>query len=102
MASMTDIATCLHCNRLISGGYLDRAEAILREHRTHLQSKALAAGGYIEAERGAYGCDSGCEGVRYVVYGARDEEIENRWEFGDIDADLLHEMSDYYGVPIRA
>jgi hypothetical protein len=93
---------CQRCSRVVSGGRLDRNEAILREHRSHLSARALAAGGYAEMNGPmGYGCDTGCEGTEYVVYGADGREVAREWSFGDPDPDDLAYMADYYGVPVR-
>lgn len=94
--------TCPVCSRSVNGGRPDRAEAILREHRSHLSSIALAAGGYAEMNGPmGYGCDSGCEGTEYLVYAADGWTVVSReWQFGDPDPETLAEIAEYHKVRI--
>lgn len=92
---------CPQCNREFRGGLPDRAQLVIQEHRSHLSARALAAGGYVEAENGSYGCETGCEFVRYEVYDAKDALVATHGEFGESDPDTLREWAAYYGVEAR-
>lgn len=99
---MTEPDRCPHCERAVILWAPNRAQLILQEHRSHQQARALAEGGYVEAEGGSYGCDTGCEYARYFVYDAKGVEIAVHGEFGEPDDDTLREWAEYYGVKIAS